>query len=190
MKNKRGRKPKNTLIVNSNPIFDNLNEVEVILKLNIINTDIEDNIENNYIDDNNYEMISSNKHKCKFCNSANNCNMGMPINYINDYYIIKDYFCNIECITKYILNSNIYNKYELYSLINMYHNDFNNTLDDIIKISSNLISEKMDVFYTNTNILEKRMQENVNIIKNPTSNLKLFRKKKQKDIILDIMSIN
>jgi len=64
------------------------------------------------------------------------------------------------------------------------------TVAPLIKISSNLILEKMDVFYTNTNILEKRMQENVNIIKNPTSNLKLFRKKKQKDIILDIMSIN
>ena len=186
IKNKRGRKPKHTLIINTNPVFDNLNEKEVILKLNIIkDTNLKNyEKEDNYIN-NNYEFLKSDENICDHC-ASNNCNMGYPINYINNYYIIKGYFCNIECATKYILNSDIYNKYELYSLINMYYNDMNNTKDSIIDISENKIFAKIN----NLNIFEKRIHENVKIIKNTKSDLKLFRKKNKKDIILDIMNIN
>ena len=60
VKKKRGRKPKNKEIVNENPVFDNVNKTDVIVKLNLnnmTNNDIE--LDNNFNSDMNYSLLEN-----------------------------------------------------------------------------------------------------------------------------------
>ena len=69
VKKKRGRKPKNKEIVNENPVFDNVNKTDVIVKLNLNNTtnnDIE--LDNNLNSDMNYSLLeNTNTCLCRNC---------------------------------------------------------------------------------------------------------------------------
>ena len=58
IKKKRGRKPKNKEIINENPVFDNQNTTDVIVKLNL-NNEINNNIElgNDNLNNDNYSLL-------------------------------------------------------------------------------------------------------------------------------------
>ena len=148
IKKKRGRKPKNKEIINENPVFDNQNTTDVIVKLNL----------NNEIN-NNIELGNDNE------------------------------------------------KYEIYSLLNLYYNKMYDTTNQVVNIAKDKIH--LDVFggnltyegYSkdfckledaNGNIHVKELInnfENVNTLHN-ISKLKLYRNIKNKNNISTIMNLD
>ena len=88
-KKKRGRKPKNKIIVNENPKFEQDKVENLISSISIKkNTESFSIIESNNIDDINYQ---SNENKCDLCwNCSQNIyiNISYPINYINGTFSI------------------------------------------------------------------------------------------------------
>lgn len=136
-KKKRGRKPKNNIIVNDNPVFDS--NIHDNLVINLVNNNTENNNNDNNnlkenIDDNN--IIGNNVDKIyqegiienttKLCWNCcekltyNTC--GLPIKLINNvYYTIGD-FCSPECACRYSLDNFSNDYHEHYSLINLYNN--------------------------------------------------------------------
>ena len=158
---KRGRKPKNKLVVNDNPCFDKDNNTNIIIKIKNDNTsdntldnisdntlentldNISDNISDNTLDnisdntlDNTLSNINSNTNNCYICKS-NNIYKILPIKYIDNIFYVNNYFCSEECIEKYIFNKCKYNKYEIYSLYLFYKNMEKSNKDIKIKYNSN-----------------------------------------------------
>ena len=68
---KRGRKPKNKIIVNENPEFDNTNTNDVIIKINNIKYD--DNDINNTDNMGNIDNIGNADNMDNTCNICKNC---------------------------------------------------------------------------------------------------------------------
>jgi hypothetical protein len=183
---KRGRKPKNKIIVNDNPEFDNANSNDIIIKINTEKNEnsiddidiifsIDDIIDNNIdIIDNNIDIIYNNMDNidttkdidniCKNCNKINlSNNEFVPLKYINNIFYIKDKFCCEDCCKKYIFEKCIYNKYEIYSIYKLYKHNLKNNINIIIKY----INTKKKV----NNNIEKKL------------NLKLYREKKENNIL-------
>ena len=72
IKKKRGRKPKNKEIINENPVFDNQNTTDVIVKLNL-NNEINNNIElgNDNLNNDNYSLLEdTNISLCWNCSNS------------------------------------------------------------------------------------------------------------------------
>ena len=61
--------------------------------------------------------------------------IGMPIKYMNDIFTTYGNFCSLECCSKYCFDTCGNNKYEIYSLINLYYNKLNNTINKKINIA-------------------------------------------------------
>lgn len=176
---KRGRKPKNKIIVNENPEFDNLNSNDVIIKINNIkydidNTDNTDNMDNaNNIDnidnaDNTDNVDNTNNidNICKNCNKIDVINNEfVPLKYINNIFYIKDKFCCEDCCEKYIFKKCNYNKYEIYSVYKIYKYYKENNINIIVKF----IHDKKNL--------------NLNLNTEKKVNLKLYREKKENNIL-------
>lgn len=178
---KRGRKPKNKIIVNDNPKFDNLNNNDIIIKINTkknenimddidiifsMDNNIDDNIDtiNNIDTANNIDTIKDIDNICKNCNKINLSNNDfVPLKYINNIFYIKDKFCCEDCCEKYIFEKCIYNKYEVYSIYKLYKHNLKNNINIIIKYIN--IKKKVN------NNIEKKL------------NLKLYREKKENNIL-------
>ena len=195
---KRGRKPKQSIIKNDNPVFDNSNNNNLIIRVKKSNV-VDNNIQsfNNLIE---YENVEK-ENKCKMCwnccHSFENNIYGLPIKYIKNIFYIYGYFCSLECAARFNQDTN-QNPFEIYSLINFYYNTINNTIDQSINIAPSKLV--IDVFGGNQTIDEYRSSFKTNSIFNVNlppiipinheiksyennnyalskSNLKLYRKK-------------
>ena len=137
-KKKRGRKPKNKIISNPDPIFDS-NSLDNILitcikkpesDILINENDIKpsDNSENYF-----QEYNSSNNKKCWNCSyNIDGEIYSYPINYLNNLFKINGNFCCYQCAARYIYEN--YNDKEFldkYYLLNFYVNIKYNKLDKI-----------------------------------------------------------
>lgn len=137
-KKKRGRKPKNKIISNPDPIFDS-NSLDNILitcikkpesDILINENDIKpsDNSENYF-----QEYNSSNNKKCWNCSyNIDGEVYSYPINYFNNLFKINGNFCCYQCAARYIYEN--YNDKEFldkYYLLNFYVNIKYNKLDKI-----------------------------------------------------------
>ena len=169
---KRGRKPKQKYIVNDNPIFDNKNDPQIIInikKSKLLNYTLDnlDNYSNNIC---NIDNIDNNIDKfCINCNcKLSNNYISLPIKFINNIFYLYGHFCNYKCCKKYTLNHYKYNKYEIYSYINLICNL------DIDNIKFKIINDNINI--DNNKILYKN------------KNLKLYRSKKDKYDILSIIN--
>tara|TARA_Y100000389_G_C17341518_1_gene453585 strand:+ start:11 stop:658 length:648 start_codon:yes stop_codon:yes gene_type:complete len=137
-KKKRGRKPKNKIISNPDPIFDS-NSLDNILitcikkpesDILINENDIKpsDNSENYF-----QEYKHSNNKKCWNCSyNIDGEVYSYPINYFNNLFKINGNFCCYQCAARYIYEN--YNDKEFldkYYLLNFYVNIKYNKLDKI-----------------------------------------------------------
>ena len=128
-KKKRGRKPKNKIIVNENPKFEQDKVENLISSLSIKKTTESFTIkESNNIDDIDYQL---NENTCKLCWNCSEdicSNISHPINYINGTFYLNGSFCSYECAARHIFDTyhgkDLFNKY---SLLNLYYNKIHNT---------------------------------------------------------------
>lgn len=122
MKSKRGRKPKSNIVVNSSPIFENLDNENIILKIkkptkNKLELSDKSNNSSNY----NFQY-----HTCDCCGKEIISNIiGMPIKYNNMCFNTVNNFCNFNCIYKYINHNKLNDYYEINSLIKFYKSMIN-----------------------------------------------------------------
>ena len=138
-KKKRGRKPKNNVIVNDNPVFETHNN-DYIIKLNSVNIHNNQNIDN--IRENDYchqnSIITNNiSELCWNCCEKLNCNniYGIPIIYKNKIFYTYGDFCSFECGLRYIKDNFDSNKFlEISSYTNLYKKEILNN-DDVINIA-------------------------------------------------------
>ena len=157
---KRGRKPKKKYVVNDNPIFDNNNEEQIIIKIkkdNVDNFDNLDDFDNLY----NFDNLDDSDNLCMNCSKKQTKTFkSLPVKYINQIFYLYGSFCDYECCKIYTLNNYKYNKFEIYSYINLLSykniNDIKfkilkqNTDDRIVYKSKNLklyrnIKKKNDI---------------------------------------------
>jgi hypothetical protein len=194
-KKKRGRKPKNNIIVNNNPKFDNEKNTKdnLILHINnkysnnlddnlsldnldddLSNHNLNDNIDDNLSNYNLYDNLSNYNldKKCNYCN----CNIEdkihyLPVKYDENIFYLNKYYCSHECIKKQIFYEIEYNTHEIYSIYLLYNNMIKNKY-------------KFNIKYIND---KKINVDNENY--NYKNNLKLFRCKKENNILEFINNI-
>lgn len=141
-KKRRGRKPKNKIISNESPIFEN-EKID-----NILVTCIKKHKENIYVDElvkphdilqDNYDKVDMPPlPKIKKCW---NCSFGIegdivsyPTNYHDNMFYINGNFCSYECSARYIYETYSDREFwDKYHLLNFYTNMIRNT-DTKIKI--------------------------------------------------------
>jgi hypothetical protein len=154
---KRGRKPKKKEIINDNPKFTNGNISEnLVIKLNINTNEANiiegyDNIENQDQIDMNETSKSELCWNC--CHSFHNIVHGIPLKYINNVFYIYGDFCSLECASRYIYDNFKATKWEIFTLINLYHRKMNNNND---KINIPLSRLSLKIFGGNMTIEEYR----------------------------------
>ena len=132
-KKKRGRKPKNNIVQNENPVFDNPGDINLIAclkkpkKKNGENMDI--NIGGVETNDNlcfitESEENTNHKYNCWNCchEICDNDIISYPIKYSRGIFHTNGNFCSYECAARYIFD-NFNNKeiWEKYNLLNLYY---------------------------------------------------------------------
>ena len=148
VKKKRGRKPKNNVIVNTNPKFEQDKVDNLISSLNIKSNKNECSIEEfdgieNFT---NHETVDvkENKSLCWNCNHQINEIVSYPINYINGIFYLNGSFCCYECAGRYIFdNYHGEDLFKKYSLLNLYYNSITNSRNKI-KIAPEKI--RLDIY--------------------------------------------
>jgi len=212
-KKKRGRKPKNNITVNNNPIFDSKNNDNLVINLidNNLNEKGElDNINNLDNLNNNSDItgqLDTSSELCwNCCDKLYNNTCGLPIKLIeNVYYTLGD-FCSPECACRYSIDIYENNYHEHYSLINLYNN-VKNKEDKIQPAGNKLLLKKFGglltideyrrdfknniIIYPYTIPIKTNIENNMNSINNLNNlnNLKLYRKKKSGNIKNSISNI-
>jgi hypothetical protein len=136
-KKKRGRKPKNKIISNENPIFDTNNLDKILITCIkkpqsdlIISDDIKPHDEN----DNNFEDYKALKlNKCWNCSYEIDGQVySYPLNYHNNLFQINGNFCSHECSARYIYEVFADRDFwEKYHLLNFYVNLMKNTSTNV-----------------------------------------------------------
>jgi len=203
-KKKRGRKPKNKIVLNENPIFEN-NEVDNLLitcikkpkDIIIINED--DNIKPNDENLDNYtEYETKCIHKCWNCSYDIKGEVySYPKSYYNNLFHINGNFCSHECASRYIYETYKDTEFQdKYYLLNFYVNIMFNKTDKIkIPLSKlrlkdfggDLTKEEYlqsknityDCYVPPTIYVNNHYYSNDNI-KDKSKEFKLFRKNKKK----------
>ena len=147
-KKKRGRKPKNNVIVNENPKFDHEKVDNLISSLNVKSNPNQCSINefsgiDNYT---NHQLVNStsNKSVCWNCTHSIEENISYPINYINGTFYMNGSFCCYSCAGRYLFDT--YHGEDLfkkYSLLNLYYNKVTNTRSRV-KIAPEKI--QLDIF--------------------------------------------
>ena len=129
-KKKRGRKPKNKIINNPDPVFDS-NSLDDILITCIkkpkddINIQEDFNIKPNDVTENNFlEYKHKNNNKCWNCSYDIEGEVySYPISYFNNVFNTNGNFCCYECAGRYIYeNYNDKEFWDKYYLLNFYVN--------------------------------------------------------------------
>lgn len=121
-KKRRGRKPKNIISVNENPIFDNNidnNIVKLSKKKNIKIDELKSYNDNDTIYNLNENNSSSLCWNC--CHEITGIHKSIPIKYVNGIYSLYGNFCSYECGARFLTER--YNGCELwdkYTLLNYY----------------------------------------------------------------------
>jgi hypothetical protein len=115
-KKKRGRKPKNNIIVKENPVFQNLNEDNIVKlkKPGIVNTSVKPFS----TDDMNVCLCNDNKSELCWncCHPFHKHVHGLPIKYHKNIYYAYGDFCSIECSLRYLYDNYETNQFrEIYS---------------------------------------------------------------------------
>ena len=156
---KRGRKPKKKEIINENPKFSNEQMVKnLVIKLDVCD---HENININGFD-NNYDdnLNHINEGDCKkselcwnCCHGFHNIIHGIPLKYVNEIFYIYGDFCSLECGMRYVYENFKENKWEIYSLINLYHKK---VLKNENKINIPLSKLSLTIFGGNLTIDEYR----------------------------------
>tara|TARA_A100001015_G_scaffold176033_1_gene195772 strand:- start:2766 stop:3413 length:648 start_codon:yes stop_codon:yes gene_type:complete len=128
-KKKRGRKPKNKIITNPDPVFDNNNLDDILItcikkpKKDLVVKD--NNIKPNDNSENNFqEYESKNNKKCWNCSYDIEGEVySYPISYYNNVFNVNGNFCCYECSARYIYeNYNDREFWDKYYLLNFYVN--------------------------------------------------------------------
>jgi len=211
-KKKRGRKPKNNITINNNPIFDSKNDNNLVI--NLIDNNIDENegvINKDNIDNFNNTDIMNNLIKsselCWNCSEQlynNTC--GLPIKLISNVFYTLGDFCSPECACRYSIDTYENNYHEHYSLINLYNN-IKKKEDKIYPAGNKLLLKKFGgyltideyrsnfknniIVYPYTIPIKTNIENNMNSINNLNNlnNLKLYRKKKSGNIKNSISNI-
>lgn len=138
-KKKRGRKPKNKIITNSDPVFDSNSLDDILITcikkykddINIqdkLNVEANDDSHKNYQD---YEP--ANNKKCWNCSYIIDGEVySFPVNYFNNIFSLNGNFCCYQCAARYIYDN--YNDKEFrdkYYLLNFYVNMKLNTYSKV-----------------------------------------------------------
>jgi hypothetical protein len=138
-KKKRGRKPKNKIISNINPVFDS-NSLENILITCIKKPQSQISVSDEKVKPND---ISVDFQECEYINNNNNkcwnCSYDIegevyshPVSYINNVFNMNGNFCSHECAGRYIYETYNDNEYwDKYYLLNFYVNMKYNKTDRI-----------------------------------------------------------
>tara|TARA_B110000971_G_C19921038_1_gene459205 strand:+ start:193 stop:927 length:735 start_codon:yes stop_codon:yes gene_type:complete len=182
IKKKRGRKPKNNIIVNNKPHdFDTDKKIDNLIlcikeKKHITNCD---KIEG--YSDNNYEVNNINNINCIITDKKENNNSNVCWNcchdfsnhkcfiidkVVNDSFYVYGHFCSHDCVARYLFdnfnNNELWNKY---SLLNFFYNKLNNTKNKKINIAPSKLN--LTLFGGNLTIEKYREHSifNVNDIK-------------------------
>jgi len=214
-KKKRGRKPKNNIIVNDNPVFESSNRMNnLIIRLKTDGNNINSSLLNGYEDGKNYSEISEGGKglHCWNCSYLiNGINYGLPIKYYDQIFYTTGNFCSLNCCGRYAFDN--YSGAELcdiYSNINFFLNKWCKTKNKKVTIPPKRIV--LEKFGGNIGIEEYRNLENPNfmspfppvipvtsdvhvhennIVDKSNSELKLYRKKpiKNKNNIFSTMNI-
>lgn len=143
-KKKRGRKPKNKIIVNENPQFeqDKIDNLISSLNVNKEQLDVIDIQPNDISEEGQMEIETIDKSLCWNCSHNIDVNISYPINYINNIFHLNGNFCSYECAGRYIFDNyhgkDLFNKY---TLLNLFYNKNHNTCKKV-KIAPEKISLK------------------------------------------------
>jgi len=130
-KKKRGRKPKNKIITNPDPVFDSNSLDDILITCikkpkNNINIEKEnEKIKPNDISNDNFQDYESKiNNKCwNCCYDINGEIFSYPISYYNNVFNINGNFCCFECAGRYIYeNYNDKEFWDKYYLLNFYMN--------------------------------------------------------------------
>jgi hypothetical protein len=202
-KKKRGRKPKNKIILNENPVFENTDIDNILITCikkqnDNINITGEDQIDFNDEENKNYEEVESEKiHKCWNCSYKIEGEIySYPISYHNNLFNVNGDFCCYECASRYIYENYTDSEFQdKYYLLNLYTNLRSNSQAKIniplsrlrlIDYGGDLTKEEYinsknitydcyipPIVYINNSYYNK------DIINNKNTEFKLFRKKKK-----------
>lgn len=140
---KRGRKPKNNIIINNNPVFDNSCRLDNLIIRLKINENENDNISDNlecYESIDEYLSFNSNKtdngiHCWNCCYEINGLTFGLPIKYEKNIFYTIGHFCSLNCCGRYSYDN--YSGQELYNILsnlNFFLNKWKKTRNECIKI--------------------------------------------------------
>lgn len=101
------------------------------------------------------ELYINDYSSCKLCwnccHEFSNQSTCIPLKYLNNVFYIYGHFCSHECGARYIFdNFNDKNKWDIYSLLNLYNNLSNNTFNEKVKPAPNKLllknfGGKMDI---------------------------------------------
>jgi len=128
-KKKRGRKPKNKIITNPDPVFDSNSLDDILItcikkpKNELVIEDEE--VKPNDILDNHFQDYESKKNnKCwNCCYNIDGEIFSYPVSYYNNLFNINGNFCCFECAGRYIYeNYNDKEFWDKYYLLNFYMN--------------------------------------------------------------------
>lgn len=154
--------------------------------------------------------------ECKTCWNCSHDFSGqfvsIPLKYDNKVFYIYGHFCNYKCAARFIFDTfNDNNKWNIYSLLNLYYNVNCKTISEVVKPAPSKLmlkkfggSMEIDEYRENNNIYNLYLPPIVPIehcvnktsdiidIKNNKSNYKLFRKKglTNKNNIYNTMNLN
>jgi hypothetical protein len=135
---KRGRKPKNNIIINENPVFESpIDNFVIKLKHQ------EENIVKDILPG--YEVVSSeiDTTEVKLCwncchESCNKHKYGVPLKYSEGIFYTYGHFCTIECTARYIFDNFKHKElWDKYALLNLFYNITNNTIGEQVYIPPN-----------------------------------------------------
>jgi len=150
---KRGRKPKKKEIVNENPKFSNENISEnLVIKLNI-NENEKSIIEGyDYISEQDITNMNNTSHSelCwNCCHPFHNIIHGIPLKYIDNIFYVYGDFCSCECASRYVYENFKENKWEIFSLINLYNKKIlkskNKVKVPLSRLSLNIFGGKLTI---------------------------------------------
>ena len=135
---KRGRKPKNNIIINENPVFNTAIE-DLVIQLKHNKSDIVSEELPGYeykdvvVENITTELCWNCCHKLDTISS-----IGLPLKYSDGIFYTYGTFCSFECASRYIFD-NFNNKelWDVYSLLNLFYNISNDTVGEQVRVPPN-----------------------------------------------------